>query len=60
MLWEQLAEEIFFFQYHMKLPISQAMALPINWRKWMIDRFVEQKTRENEQMESARRKATRK
>jgi len=33
------------------------MSLPINERKWLIDRFVKQKEKENEAMESARRKA---
>lgn len=37
--------------------MSGSMALPINLRKWMIDRFVEQKEKENEAMEAARRKA---
>jgi len=33
------------------------MKLPINLRKWLIQRFVDQKTKENEQMEAERRKA---
>lgn len=33
------------------------MSLPINLRKWMIERFVDQKEKENEAMESSRRKA---
>ena len=57
MLWDQLAEEIFFFQYHMRLPMASSMTLPINLRRWMIDRFIDQKTKENEQAETARRKA---
>lgn len=56
-MWKGLAEEVFFFQYHMRLPMSGSMSLPINLRKWMIERFVEQKEKENEAMESARRKA---
>lgn len=57
MLWDQLAEEIFFFQYHMRLPMASSMTLPINLRRWMIERFVKQKEKENEAMEAARRKA---
>jgi hypothetical protein len=37
--------------------MSGSMSLPINLRKWMIERFIEQKEKENEAMESARRKA---
>lgn len=33
------------------------MSLPINERKWLVNRFIEQKEKENEAMESARRKA---
>ncbi len=33
------------------------MRLPINERKFMIHRFIEQKTKENEAMEAERRKA---
>ena len=33
------------------------MGMPINERKWMIERFVNQKSKENEAMEAERRKA---
>jgi hypothetical protein len=33
------------------------MSLPINLRKWIIERFIKQKEKENEAMESAKRKA---
>lgn len=33
------------------------MTLPINERKWLIERFIQQKEKENEAVESARRKA---
>jgi len=33
------------------------MKLPINLRKWLIQRFIDQKEKENEQMEAERRKA---
>jgi hypothetical protein len=56
-LWNQLAEEIFFYQYHLELPMSGSMTLPINLRKWMIERYIQQKEKENEAMEAARRKA---
>lgn len=41
----------------MKLPMHNSMSLPINFRKWMIDRFIKQKEKENEAMEAARKKA---
>jgi len=50
-------EEIFFFQYHLHLSRDDCMVMPINERKWMIERFIKQKQRENEAMEAARRKA---
>lgn len=56
-MWKNLAEEIFFYQYHMNLPMAGSMSLPINLRKWMIERFIEQKEKENQAMEAARRKA---
>jgi len=51
-----LAEEIFFFQYHMHLDMEKVMKYPLVLRRWMIDRFIEQKEGENAAMESARRK----
>jgi hypothetical protein len=56
-MWKALAEEVFFFQYHMRLPMSGSMSLPINMRKWMIERFIEQKEKENQAMEASRRKS---
>lgn len=52
-----LYEEIFFFQYHMHLPMSGSMSLPIPLRRWLIERFIEQKEKENQAMEAARRKS---
>jgi hypothetical protein len=50
-------EEMFFFIYHLRQNRETFLALPINERKWIISRFIQQKERENEAMESARRKA---
>jgi hypothetical protein len=55
-LWNNLAEEIFFFQYFMKLPPDKCMSLPINLRKWMVERYISQKEKEHEAMEAERRK----
>lgn len=38
---------------------EETLRMPINERRWMIDRFIQQKTRENESMEAARNKAKR-
>ena len=38
----------------------EAMAMPVHERKWLVDRFIEQKQKENSAMEDARRKAKRK
>ncbi len=56
-LWKNLMEEVFFFQYHMQLDKHICMSYTIPERKWLIERFVAQKNKENEQMEAERRKA---
>lgn len=48
-------EELFFFQYHMNMSKQDSMSLPVHERKWMIQRFIEQKQRENEEIEKARK-----
>jgi len=53
-----LSEEIWFFLYHLHVSEDEFMTIPINRRKWMIDRFIQQKERENQAMEAARRKAS--
>lgn len=50
-------EELFFFMYHMRQSRSNFMSLPINERKWLIERFIKQKEKENEAIEAARKKA---
>jgi len=55
-LWESIAEDIFFFQYHMHQSTKDCLSLPIDLRRWLIDRFVRQKEKENEQIEAERRK----
>jgi len=41
----------------MRLNMQGSMNLPINLRKWMIERFIEQKESENQAMEAQQRKA---
>lgn len=52
-----LAEEIFFFQYQMHMDPEMCMRMPIVLRRWMIERFVEQRESENKAIESQQRKA---
>lgn len=59
MLWESLMEEKFFFIYHLHREVDEVMRMPINERKWYIERFVVQKQKEHDAMESAKRKAKR-
>ena len=42
-MWEYLMEEQFFFKYHLKCSREEFRSYPINERKWMIARFVNQK-----------------
>jgi len=39
---------------------NATLRMPINSRKWQIYRFIEQKEKENEAMEAARRKSAQK
>jgi hypothetical protein len=50
-------EEKFFFLYHLKMPPHISMTMPINERKWHIERFILQKEKESEAMETIKRKA---
>jgi hypothetical protein len=54
---ENLKEEIFFFMYHMQIPKKYVLDLEPEERKWMIHRFVDQKKKENEEIERAKAKA---
>lgn len=55
-LWSYLMEEQFFFRYHMQMSREEFRTYPINERKWMIARFIEQKEKEHEAIEKAKRK----
>lgn len=50
-------EEKWFFLYHMKLDTQKSMQLPINERKWLIEKFIQQKEKENQAIEASKRKA---
>ena len=56
-LAKSLLEEIFFFYNYLHQPKSECMSLPIYERKWIINKFIEEKEKENAAMESAKRKA---
>tara|TARA_Y100000034_G_scaffold104648_1_gene131355 strand:+ start:14267 stop:14443 length:177 start_codon:yes stop_codon:yes gene_type:complete len=56
-LWQNLMEEKFFFQYHMKMAwYGVADKYPIFERKWLIERFMEQRKKENEEIEKSKKK----
>jgi len=60
MLWENLAEEQFFYLYHLHLEPEKTNRIPINLRRWLIERFIIQKEKEEQAIESSRKKASRK
>lgn len=49
-------DEQFFFLYHLKVGRKEFLGYPINERKYMINKFIEQRERENEHIEKARKK----
>ena len=49
-------EEQFFFTYHLRRSREEFLDYPINERKWIIARFLEQKEREEKYIESAKKK----
>jgi hypothetical protein len=51
---------MFFYQYHLHLEPEKTMRLPIILRRWMMERYIEQKEAENKAMESQQRRASRK
>lgn len=51
-------EEQFFFTYHLQRSRDEFRRYPINERKWMIARFLEQKEREEKYIEQAKKKKT--
>ena len=44
----------------MHLPMAGSMSLPLNLRRFLIERFIEQKEQENQAIESQQKKAGRK
>ena len=49
-------DEQFFFLYHLHTQRSEFLQYPINERKYMISKFIDQKEKENEYMERAKNK----
>jgi hypothetical protein len=48
-------EEKFFFWYHFRTTPEISMTIPVFERKWYINRFIQQKDRENEMIKKAHR-----
>lgn len=44
----------------MRQSMKNTMTLPINLRKWLIQKYIQQKEKENEQMEAERKKVRKK
>lgn len=59
-MWKNLHEEVFYLVNYMHMSYWEVRSLPVTERRWLLDRFVEQKKKENDQAESERRKASRK
>jgi hypothetical protein len=53
-------DEMFFFLYHLRVQKQDFMQLAIAERKYIIDKFVDQKTKEREDQEKAYKSAKRK
>jgi hypothetical protein len=49
-------EEQFFFKYHLRASREEFRSYPINERKWMIARFLQQKEREQDYLEKQKKK----
>lgn len=48
-------EERFFFMYHMHISDRECLSTPVHERKWFIQRFVEQKQKESDAIDNARK-----
>ena len=48
-------DEAFFFLYHLHVSRHDFLQYPINERKYMISKFIEQKEKENEYIEKAKK-----
>jgi hypothetical protein len=46
-------DEMFFFLYHLRVQKQDFMQFTIAERKYLIDKFVEQKTKEKEEYDKA-------
>jgi hypothetical protein len=49
-------DEYFFLRYHLDMKREEFMSYPIHERKYLINKFIEQKEKENEYLEKARKK----
>jgi hypothetical protein len=49
-------DEQFFFLYHLHVSRKEFMQYPVNERKYIIHKFIEQKEKENEYIEKAKNK----
>jgi hypothetical protein len=52
---EYIMEEMWFFKYHLKCSRAEFMSYPVYERKWIIARFLEQKEKEQEAIDKAKK-----
>jgi hypothetical protein len=43
--------------YHLHQSMHDTLSMPTHARKWLVNRFIDQKQKENDAMESERRKS---
>jgi hypothetical protein len=53
---DRLADEVFCMMYHMHQQAPQILKMPIKFRKKLIEKFIEQRKREEEEMKKIKRK----
>lgn len=53
---EMLYKEVFFLVYHMSMSLNEAWGMHPYERRWFIHNYIDQKEKENEAYEKARKK----
>jgi hypothetical protein len=59
MMRRNLLDELFFFMYHLRISKAEWLALEIFERKYLIDKYIQQKNLEREEIDKERKKANR-
>jgi hypothetical protein len=56
MIWQDLWEDVFFFLDQKNISPEDTLSWPINIRKWLIHRSIEQREKEQNAIEAAKKK----